>query len=58
MKRTLHVLASAVLLSTASYSMAATVNVGGLNLSTGPVFSVASIYENVITKRTKNGFAS
>jgi len=29
--------------------MAATVNVGGLNLSTGPVFSVASIYENVIT---------
>jgi len=49
MKKTLHVLASAVLLSTASYSMAATVNIGGLNLSTGPVFSVASIYENVIT---------
>jgi len=49
MKRTLHVLASAVLLSAASYSMAATVNIGGLNVATGPVFSVASIYENVVS---------
>jgi hypothetical protein len=49
MKRKLHALAAAVLLSAASYSMAATVNIGGLNMSTGPVFSVASIYENVIT---------
>ncbi len=49
MKRKLHVLASAALLSTASYSMAAPVNLGGLNLSTGPIFSVTSIYENTIT---------
>ncbi|HJV63590.1 MAG TPA: PEP-CTERM sorting domain-containing protein, partial [Albitalea sp.] len=49
MKRNLQVLASAVLLSTASYSMAATVNIGGLDVNTGPIFSVASIYENVVT---------
>lgn len=49
MKRNLHILASAVLLTCASYSMAATVNIGGLNVPTGPVFSVASIYENVIS---------
>ncbi|CAG1019941.1 hypothetical protein BURC_04871 [Burkholderiaceae bacterium] len=48
MKRNLHVLASAVLLSTAGYSMAATVNIGGLDVSTGPIFSVASIYENFV----------
>jgi hypothetical protein len=29
--------------------MAATVNIGGLNVDTGPIFSVASIYENVVT---------
>jgi len=48
MKRNLQVLASAVLLSAASSSMAATVNIGGLNVDTGPIFSVASIYENVV----------
>jgi hypothetical protein len=32
----------------AGYASAATVNIGGLDLSTGPVFSVASIYENVL----------
>jgi len=48
MKRTLQVLASGVLLSAASYSVAATVNIGGLNVTTGPIFSVASIYENVV----------
>jgi hypothetical protein len=29
--------------------MAATVNIGGLDMTTGPVFAVASIYENVVT---------
>lgn len=48
MKRNLHVLASAVLLSTAGYSMAATVNIGGLSVETGPIFSVTSIYENFV----------
>jgi hypothetical protein len=28
--------------------MAATVNIGGLNVTTGPIFSVASIYENAV----------
>jgi hypothetical protein len=49
MKRTLQVLASGVLLSAASYSVAATVDIGGLNVTAGPIFSVASIYENVVT---------
>jgi len=48
MKRKLQAVASAVLLSATSYSMAATVNIGGLDITTGPVFAVASIYENVI----------
>jgi hypothetical protein len=48
MKRNLHALASAVLLSTAGSSMAATVDIGGLSLSTGPTFSVTSIYENFV----------
>jgi hypothetical protein len=48
MKRQLHALAAAVLLSAASYASAATVNIGGLNVSTGPVFAVASIYENFV----------
>jgi len=49
MQRTLHVLASTVLLGAAGQSMAAVVNVGGLNVTTGPVFSVSSIYENVVS---------
>jgi len=49
MKRTLHVLASGVLLGAASHSMAATIDIGGLSVSTGPVFTVSSIYENVVT---------
>jgi len=49
MKRHLHALASAVLLTAASYSMAATVDIGGLSIDTGPTFAVASIYENFIS---------
>jgi hypothetical protein len=48
MKRQLHALAAAVLLSAASYASAATVNIGGLNVQTGPVFAVTSIYENFV----------
>src|SRR5688572_21153966 len=48
MKRQLHALAAAVLLSAASYASAATVNIGGLNVSVGPVFAVTSIYENFV----------
>jgi hypothetical protein len=48
MKRQLHALAAAVLLSAASYASAATVNIGGLNVSLGPVFAVASVYENFV----------
>jgi hypothetical protein len=49
MKRHLHALASAVLLTAASYSTAATVDIGGLSIDTGPTFAVASIYENFIS---------
>lgn len=49
MRRKLHLLASAVLTCLAGYSTAATVNIGGLNLNTGPNFQVASIYENIVT---------
>lgn len=49
MRRKLHLLASAVLMCAASYSTAATVNIGGLNLEAGPTFQVASIYENVVS---------
>src|SRR5687768_1609968 len=48
MKRQLHALSAAVLLSAASYASAATVNIGGLNVSVGPVFAVTSIYENFV----------
>ncbi|WP_280156256.1 PEP-CTERM sorting domain-containing protein [Piscinibacter sp. XHJ-5] len=48
MKRQLHALAAAVLLSAASYSMAQTVNIGGLNVPSGANFAVASVYENVV----------
>jgi hypothetical protein len=51
MKRQLHALAAAVLLSAASYSMAQSVNIGGLTVphnSEGAVFAVASVYENVV----------
>ena len=41
------IFASAVLLGTAGSAMA--VDIGGLNVPTGPVFSVTSIYENVVT---------
>jgi len=50
MKRKLHALAAAALLTASSYSLAATVNIGGLNVPVGPVFTVASVYENVITE--------
>ncbi|HUG23080.1 PEP-CTERM sorting domain-containing protein [Piscinibacter sp.] len=50
MKRKLHALAAAALLTASSYSLAATVNIGGLNVPVGPVFTVASLYENVITE--------
>ena len=46
MKRQLHALAAAVLLTAASYASA--VNIGGLSVPTGPVFAVASVYENFI----------
>lgn len=49
MKRKLQALASGVFLGAVTSSMAATVNIGGLQLETGPIFQVASIYENVIT---------
>jgi len=45
----LKALAAAALSCVAGYSTAASVNVGGLTLDTGTVFSVASIYENVVT---------
>ena len=51
MKRQLHALAAAVLLSAASYASAATVNIGGLDIEGNnfpQVFAVASIYENFI----------
>ena len=47
MKRQLHALAAAALLSAASYSMAQ-VNIGGLNVPSGATFAVASVYENVV----------
>lgn len=47
MKRRLHALAAAALLSTAGSAMA--VNVGGLELPSNSTFAVASIYENVVT---------
>ena len=47
MKRHLQVLASAIVLGAASNAMA--IDVGGLTLSAGPHFEVASIYENNIT---------
>lgn len=44
----LKALAAAALVGTAGCATAATVNIGGLTLDTGPTFSVASIYENVV----------
>jgi len=50
MKQTLQALACTALLGVAAPTMAATVNVGGLDLATGPTFGVASVYENVVTQ--------
>ena len=52
MKRQLHALAAAVLLSAASYATAQA-NVGGLTIPAAPdgsTFAVASVYENVVTQ--------
>jgi hypothetical protein len=49
MQTSRHALALAVLLTAAGHAMAATVDIGGLTLSTGPIFSVTSIYENVVS---------
>lgn len=46
----LKALAAAALVGAAGCATAATVNIGGLTLDTGPTFSVASIYENVVDK--------
>jgi hypothetical protein len=49
MKRKLQALAAAVLGGVGSIASAAPVNIGGLNLETGPIFLVSSVYENVVT---------
>lgn len=49
MKQTTQSIAAVAILAMAGSASALTVNVGGLDLSTGPTFGVASIYENVIT---------
>jgi hypothetical protein len=58
MKQTLQALACTALLGMAAPSMAATVNIGGLDLTDGPTFGVASVYENVVTQTgdTLSGF--
>lgn len=48
MKKSLKALAAGAMLVASSYA-AADVNIGGLMVPTGPVFQVASIYENVVT---------
>ena len=48
MNKSLKALAAGAMLVASSYA-AADVNIGGLTVPTGPVFEVASIYENVIT---------
>jgi hypothetical protein len=49
MKRKLQALAASMLLGTATFATAVPVNIGGLTLSSGTIFEVASVYENVIT---------
>jgi hypothetical protein len=49
MKHATQSLAAAALLAMAGSASALTVNVGGLDLTTGATFGVASVYENVIT---------
>ena len=48
MKKSLKALAAGMMLVASSYA-AADVNIGGLTIPTGPIFKVASIYENVVT---------
>ncbi len=47
MNKSLKALAAGMMLVASSYA-AADVNIGGLTVPTGPVFTVASIYENVV----------
>lgn len=49
MKKSLKALAAGLTLVASSYA-AADVNIGGLTIPTGPIFKVASIYENVVSK--------
>jgi hypothetical protein len=49
MKQATQSLAAVAMLAMAGSAAAVTVNVGGLDLTTGPTFGVASVYENVIT---------
>jgi hypothetical protein len=49
MNRTLQALAATVLGGVGGIASAAPVNIGGLNLETGPIFQVSSVYENVVT---------
>ena len=58
MNRKIQALAGAAFLAVAGSAVAVPVNIGGLNLTTGPTFGVASVYENVITGtgQTLSGF--
>ena len=47
MRKTVQAMACAALLGASSFAMA--LDIGGLNIPTGPNFQVASVYENVIT---------
>src|SRR5688572_342104 len=58
MKQRIQALAAAAMLAIAGSAAAVTVDIGGLDLNTGPTFGVASVYENVITEagQTLAGF--
>jgi len=49
MNRKLQALAAVVLGGVGGIASSAPLNIGGLNLETGPTFQVASVYENVVT---------